>query len=43
MEVVPFVLGHFAGGPDARRLNELLEASQQVDRGLYGEACHQVG
>jgi glycerol-3-phosphate O-acyltransferase len=29
MEVVPFVLGHFCTGPDARRLNELLETSQQ--------------
>ena len=29
LELVPFVLGHFTHGPDARRLNELLEASQQ--------------
>eukprot|EP00955_Chlamydomonas_euryale_P091615 364638-Chlamydomonas_euryale.AAC.1 len=28
LEVVPFVLGHFAGGADARRLNELLDASR---------------
>ncbi|KAG1678277.1 hypothetical protein FOA52_013898 [Chlamydomonas sp. UWO 241] len=28
LELVPFVLGHFAGGADARRLNELLEASR---------------
>ena len=30
MEVIPFVLGHFTSGPDARRLNELLQASQQM-------------
>lgn len=27
-QVIPFVLGHFAGGADARRLTELLGASR---------------
>ncbi len=30
LELVPFVLGHFCDGPDARRLNNLLEASRRL-------------
>ena len=43
MELVPFVLGHFCMGPDAKCLNQLLVASKALQHGNGGRAASRRG